>query len=130
MGNEILNSIMHTLTGHVWEVRQTIVVEPFIATDPQDITTIKVKLAGMFSYYDPETHRLPGMTEDTDAVFASAERIDMSSQILHDDVLFEIISESSADGYAMTCWTYGLKLTGSTEFKEDEFMPEPDTQPN
>jgi len=105
----MIKSILHSLSGDIWEVRTTGVTNPDVPTDPKQRATIKVRLYGMFSFITEERFHMPGIAKDADAVLGTVSNIDEDSQIEVDDVRYEIVGKASGKGWAQSIYTYYLK---------------------
>lgn len=110
MGNAI-DSILHARSNpDLWEIRITGAVSGDTVMDSPVLTTIKVRIYGVFSVTISERFRQMGISPDATSALAVRERIDMTSQIEYENVKYEVIQELVGDRFNdRKLYTYGLR---------------------
>lgn len=110
MGNAI-DSIIHTLSpADLWEVRITGSAAGDSVMDSPVLTTIKVRIWGIFTATISERFRQMGISADADAAVGVREPIALTSQVEYENVLYEIVQELKGDRYLQgATYLYGLR---------------------
>jgi hypothetical protein len=110
VGNAI-DAIFHALApDDLWEIRITGAAAGDTVMDSPVLTTIKVRVYGIFTATITERFRQMGISSDADAALTVREEIDMTSQIEYNDVLYEMVQELKGDRYLTgAVYVYGLR---------------------
>ena len=94
----------------LWEVRITATAAGDTVLDSPVLTTIKVRVYGIFTATISERFRQMGISDDATSALAVRDQIDMTSQIEYNDVLYEIVQEIVGDRYlGGNVYVYGLR---------------------
>jgi hypothetical protein len=111
-----MDSAFHILgTKNLWEVQIAGSTPGDTDMDSPVLTTVKIKIWGIFGATVNKQFSKVAWVEDVDAFVSVREPIDITSQIENDDILYEIVQEIKGEYYlGGKVYLYGLKRQEST----------------
>jgi len=113
----VLESMFTDLTSSdLWEIRQKdFVKEGHSLLDVPHTTSIKIKLSGIFTTQFTQKFIYMAEAQNADAGLTVSDRIEMTSQIEHEGILYEITKEIITDYlHGPRIYTYLLRRVEST----------------
>lgn len=95
--NNAIDSLLRTVGQTVWEVRIMSETPGDTPMDTPAYVTKNIRVYGIFKFAAKELFQKMGFSLEADAVFYSRKQVEMTSQIKHNDILYEIRDEMIVD---------------------------------